>query len=85
MWYGTDMKKIIFIALGVALLAIVVIWLSSDTTKPNLTTDTATSSAEALSTSSPLTRASLEERSGWNPTLENDWMYRVEDGVPTHV
>ncbi len=77
------MKKIIFIALGIALLAIVVIWLSSETTKPNLITDTATSSAEASSTSSPLTLASLKARAGWNPTLENDWMYRMEDGVPT--
>ncbi len=58
--------------------------------KPSLdnvvSTSTTTSNSDEIKqdvSNDPLTLVSLKARAGWNPTLENDWMYRVEDGVPT--
>ncbi len=58
--------------------------------KPSLdnvvSTSTTTSNSDEIKqdvSNDPLTLASLKARADWNPTLENDWMYRVEDGVPT--
>lgn len=86
MWYGTGMKNQTIITILIILLISGTFFVIQSENKPSLdnvvSTSTPTSNSDEIN-NSPLTRASLKARADWNPTLENDWMYRVEDGVPT--